>query len=186
MNDSLLDIVEETKVLGLIITPNLNWRSNTDNLIQKANKRLFLIRNLTKFPIPIKDLVTLYGQFIRTILEFNSNVWFSSITQEESDDLERVQKSVCKLLLNKSYTTYETALQILQLEDLKTRRLKIALKFAKGCLNVEQMKTLFNTKSENRYSLRNNDDFIIQHASRQRLFKSTIPTLQRMLNQTKS
>ena len=90
MNESMLEIVNETKVLGLIITPNLGWRKNTDSIVSKANKRMFIIRNLCQFPIPTKELVTLYGQFIRTMLEFNSNVWFSSITEEESEDLERV------------------------------------------------------------------------------------------------
>ena len=132
MNNSNLEIFEETKILGLIITPNLGWRRNTESLVTKENKRLFILRNLVQFPIPIKELVILYGQFIRTILEFNSNVWFSSITEEESDDLERVQKSVCKILLKNTYTCYEEALNILNLEDLKARRLKQALKFGRA------------------------------------------------------
>ena len=186
MNNSNLEIVEETKILGLIITPHLGWRRNTENLVTKANKRLFMLRNLVQFPIPIKELVILYGQFIRTILEFNSNVWFSSITEEESDDLERVQKSVCKILLKNRYTCYEEALNILKLEDLKARRLKQALKFGKGCLEIDQMKPLFLTKSDCTYNLRNQEYLNVQHASRQRLYKSTIPSLQRLMNQDKN
>ena len=129
--------------------------------------------------------MVLYSQLIRSILEFNSNVWFSSITEEESEDLERVQKSVCKILLKSRYTSYEEALNILQLEDLKTRRLKQALKFGKGCLEVDQMKKLFHQKSDCTYNLRNQENIDVQHASRQRLYKSTIPSLQRLMNQEK-
>ena len=185
MNNTTLETVDETKVLGLIITPNLSWRKNTDALISKANKRLFILRNLSKFPIPNNELVLLYGQFIRSILEFNSNVWFSSITEDESDDLERVQKTVCKMLLKDKYESYDEALNVLGLEKLKERRTKLAIKFGKGCLKIDQMKDMFSKNRENEYDLRNKEDFNVQHASRQRLYKSTIPTLQRLLNSQK-
>ena len=82
------------------------------------------------------------------MLEFNSNVWFSSITQEESDDLERVQKTVCKIILRERYTTYEEALQELDLQNLKNRRLNLAIKFGKGCLEIAQMQHWLSNKSQ--------------------------------------
>ena len=91
MNDDLLEIVEESTILGLIISNDLSWRKNTDNLVRKANMRMIIIRNLLEFPVPRKDLVLIYCQYIRVILEFNSNVWFSSITEDEAKDLERIQ-----------------------------------------------------------------------------------------------
>ena len=80
MNGTLLETVKEAKILGLILTDNLSWRKNTDNLISKANARMIIIRNLRKFPISTPELVNLYSQFIRSILEFNSSVWFSSLS----------------------------------------------------------------------------------------------------------
>ena len=156
------------------------------HIYSRANKRLFVIRNLRQFPIPMKELVTLYGQFIRSLLEFNSNVWFSSLTEEESEDLERVQKTVCKILLKEKYTTYQQALADLDIEDLKTRRLKIAIKFGKGCQNIDKMKHLFSKQDDKNYNLRNQDEINVQFASKQRLYKSTIPTLQRLLNTSKT
>ena len=119
---------------------------------------------------------------MRVILEFNSNVWFSSITEEESEDIERVQKPVCKMILKESYTTYEEALNLLNLQDLKSRRKKLAIKFGRGCLEIPQMKELF-TKSSNKHFLRNEGHIDIQYARTQRLFKSSIPTLQRLMNE---
>ena len=87
MEDKLLEIVKESTVLGLIIYSDLSWKKNTEKIISKANTSMILIRRLIRFPVEIKDLVMLYGQFIRSILEFNSNVWFSSITQEECNDI---------------------------------------------------------------------------------------------------
>ena len=133
MEDKLLEIVNESTVLGLVISSDLSWKKNTEKIISKANTRMIILRRLTQFPVETEDLVMLNGQFIRSILEFNSNVWFSSITQEESNDIESVQKTACKLILKTQYTTYEEALKTLKLESLESRRLKLARKFAQGC-----------------------------------------------------
>ena len=117
MNNELLEIVNQTTILGLILTNDLTWRKNTDHLVKKANFRMIILRNLIEFPVPIKNLVLIYSQFIRVILEFNSNVWFSSITKEESSDLERVQRNACKLILQNEYVGYQIALEKLNLES---------------------------------------------------------------------
>ena len=39
-NDNELEIVEETKLLGLIIRSDLSWSSNTEYMINRANKKL--------------------------------------------------------------------------------------------------------------------------------------------------
>ena len=81
-----------------------------------------------------------------SILEFDSNVPFSAITQDEIDDVERVQKTACKLILRNKYTDYKDALQTLNLDPLLgSRREKIALQFAKGCTKLETMNDLFQS-----------------------------------------
>ena len=182
MNNSLLETVSETKILGLILTHDLTWRRNTDNLVSKANARMIIIRKLIEFPIPSNELVNLYCIFIRSILEFNSSVWFSSITEEESNDLERVQKNVCKLILKSNYSDYNQALNQLKLQTLHERRKKLALKFANNCLENEEMKILFPKNSIDKHNLRKTEEFKVKFAYSKRLFDSSVPTLQRMLN----
>ena len=41
-----LKVVEELKLLGLVIQPDMKWGENTDDMVQKANKRMWIIRNL--------------------------------------------------------------------------------------------------------------------------------------------
>ena len=60
-------------------------------------------------------MVQIYISYIRSILEQSSTVWHSSLTQEDVDDLERVQKSAMRIILQEDYNTYEKALEILQL-----------------------------------------------------------------------
>ena len=182
MGGKLLETVNETTVLGLVISSDLTWKKNTENLCKKANARMIIIRKLIEFPIDNKDLVLLYGQFIRSILEFNSNVWFSSITEEESTDLEAVQKTACKLILNKNYTTYTKALELLNISTLKERRIRIATKFANGCKYIPVMQDLFVKPNQTKYDMRSKNACDVKFAASQRLFKSSVPTMQRLLN----
>ena len=121
MNYTFLKIVKETKILGLIVSDDFSWRKNTDNLVKKANARLIIIRKLIEFPVAVQDLVNLYCMYIRSILEFNCPVWFSSITEDEKSDLERVQKNACKLILKNTYSDYEQSLCTLKLDTLDQR-----------------------------------------------------------------
>ena len=129
LNNTLLEIVNETKILGLIISSDLSWHKNTENLVSKGYQRMLILRKLYEFSLPSEDLVKIYILYIRSILEFNSNVWFSSITQEEEDDLERVQRVACHIILNCEYENYSKSLITLKLENLKTRRSKTCTQF---------------------------------------------------------
>ena len=72
---------------------------------------------------------TIYFAYIRSILEQSSNVWHTSLTQENIQNLERVQKSVCKLILQDKYKDYESACSILDIQYLYSRRQKLFEKF---------------------------------------------------------
>ena len=58
------------------------------------------------------------------------------------NSLERVQKSALKVILGKKYTSYNSALNELNIDSLQDRRESLCLKFAKKCLKVT---TLYST-----------------------------------------
>ena len=99
-------------------------------MIIKANKRLWLIQRLKNLGAERTVLVDIFIKQIRSVLEFAAPVWQSSITQQEKDDIERVQKSFCRILLGNDYSTYDMALETLQLENLDRRRVYLSLNFA--------------------------------------------------------
>ena len=98
-NNTLLDTISETKLLGTIVSSDLTWHANTKLLTTKYFQSLIILRNLYKFNLPRDDLEQMY---IRSILEYNSPVWFSSITKEEENKLERVQKIACNIKLKEN------------------------------------------------------------------------------------
>ena len=54
-----------------------------------------ILRKLYEFYIPQEDLVQI---FTMSVLESNSNVWFSVITNEEKENLERLQMVACRII----------------------------------------------------------------------------------------
>ena len=47
--DGEMYIIEETKVLGTVITSVLKWSRNTEYLVKKANARMRLLHKMVEF-----------------------------------------------------------------------------------------------------------------------------------------
>ena len=138
-----IDIVSETKLLGVIITNDLKWSKNTNFLVKKAFSRMRLMHKISEFKAPISDMVTIYISFIRSLSEQACEVWHSSLTTDDSDDLERIQKVALKIMLAENYNSYEHALQTTNLEKLSVRREKLCLNFAHKCLKNQNTQDMF-------------------------------------------
>ena len=107
LEDQCLEIIQETKLLGCIISSVLKFHRNTQFMVKKAYARMTILHKLYSFNVPIQDLITIYKLYIRSLVEQNVAVWSSSITNEESEDIEKVQKVAIKIILKDKYTNYE-------------------------------------------------------------------------------
>ena len=85
-NGGQIDPIEDTKLLGTIITSNLKWAKTTAFLSQKANATMRLLHKLSEFSPPI-DLVTIYTSYFRSIMMQSCIVWPTGLTQDDSADL---------------------------------------------------------------------------------------------------
>ena len=122
INNSLLEIINETKLLGTMISSDLTWNAKTEMIIKKGFQRMIMLHKLYEFNVPDADLVNIYILFIRSVWEQSCAVWHYSITEEEVSDLERSQKVACKVILKGRYLSYDDALETLELQNLKERR----------------------------------------------------------------
>ena len=178
-----LEVVDEVKLLGVIITKDLKWEKNTKYLVKKANKKMRMLHIASKFTRNREHLKQIYKTFIRCNLEFSSNVWHSSLTQENREDLERVQKAALKVILKKDYTNYKDSLKLANLESLEKRRETMGLRFAKTCLNNQNFSKLFPLNSQRHVmKVRNPLKYLINKANTERYKCSSIPYMQRLLN----
>ena len=96
--------------------------------------RMQLLHRLIEIGVAKTDLVNIYVLFIRSLCEQSAVVWHSSLTEENRNNIERVQKTALKIILQNEYTTYEAALRKTDLMSLDERRKTLCLNFAKVCL----------------------------------------------------
>ena len=108
--------------------------------LAKANARMELLRRVADFDTPVEDMKTIYILFIRSILEQSATVWHSSLSIENAEDLERVQKSATRIMLKDSNLKYDTRLEKLGLETLTSRREILCLNFALKCTKNDELK----------------------------------------------
>ena len=155
---------------------------NTKLLVKRAYQRTIILTKLFEFDVPQADLINIYILFIRSVLEQSCVVWHSAITQEEESDLERVQKTCLRMILKHHYSTYEEALKTTELEALSERRQRLCLNFAENCVKNEKTSHMFPLNSSF-HNVRHHEKFFVQHANCDRLAKSAIPYLQRLLNE---
>ena len=127
-------------------------------------------------------MVNIYILFIRSVVEYACVVWHSSISSEECNNIERVQKTALRIILKSDYDNYPSALRLVSLTTLKERRKKLSLSFAKKCVKSESNADLF-PKVVKSVNTRQHEKYFVTPARTERLAKSTIPYLQRLLNE---
>ena len=179
-----IEMIEHTRLLGTVVQNNLSWDMNTKELIRKANACMELLRKVSSFSPGIEDLKTIYIMYVRSILEHSAPVWHSSLTKENKDDLERVQKTALKVILGGKFKTYKNALDLLDMQTLDERREQLCLNFAKRAAKHPKLMHLFpmNPKSH-QMNTRNVGKYKVQYAHTERLRKSAIIYMQNMLNE---
>ena len=175
-----VEIVDHYKSLGIILSNDLKWNLNTAKIVQRANMRMKILHTAAKFTSNISDLKIIYNQFIRSVLEYGSNVWHSGLTKQNRNDIERLQRGAVKIILKNNYETYSKALKLLNMDSLDLRRDKMNLSFAKKCLKIDNMKSLFPLK--NTRDTRKKSKFIVNKSKSERYKRSSIPVMQNLLN----
>ena len=138
-----LEVVEELKLLGVILTSNLSWQAQADYMCQRAYSRIWMLRRLKPLGASQEELVEVYITQIRCLLEFSVAVWNSGLTKVQVSQIERVQKCALAVILDKEYNHYNRALQIVGLKTLCERRKELCSKFATKALKNDKFTNWF-------------------------------------------
>ena len=142
-----------------------------------------ILRKLSSFNAPIKDMIVTYFLYIRSKLEQSCVIWHSTLSEEDSINLERVQKNALRNILKEKYDSYENARKILKIETLYERREKLLKIFGKKCLKLEQTNYLFPLNDRTHgMQTRKNEKYKVLHANTERFKNSAVPYIQRVLN----
>ena len=103
LNGKTIQRTESTKLVGVWLTTWLDWDKNTKEICKKAYSRMTMISKLKYVGVHVQDLITIYVLYIRSVLEYCSVLWHSTLTQSQSQSIERVQKTSLKIILEKNY-----------------------------------------------------------------------------------
>ena len=178
-----IETLDKMKLLGTTITSDLRWNENTSIIVKDSNKRMQFLHRAAKFTNNVWDLKKIYMLQVRSKLEQSAVVWHSSLTQKNSSDLERVQKSALKLILKEKYVDYKNALNVMKLDTLAVRREKLCLKFAKDCVRNEKLHDMFpKSRKSHLMDMRQNYKFVVKKARTERLQRSAVVNMQKLLN----
>ena len=143
INNQNLERIDVIKLLGIWISEDMSWSRNCQEICQKTYSRLSMITKLKYVGVCLEDLLDIYILFIRSVTEYCSVAFHSSLTQQQSDKLEKIQKTCLKLILGKMYVSYAAALEMCGLDSLSDRREKRCLDFSLKCLKHPKNKRLF-------------------------------------------
>ena len=102
-----------------------------------------LLQKVWSFGSTNEEMVQLWKTYCLSVLEQSCVVWSSGLTNENKMDLERTQKTFCKLVLEENYSTYYEALLTLRLQTLEERRKTLTLRFVKRSLSDGKLRDLF-------------------------------------------
>ena len=94
LGGELIETVSETKLLGTVITSDLNWKKNTQSLVKQSNKRMSFLHKASKFTRNVNDLKRIYMMQVRSKLERSAVLWHFGLSQKNRNNSERVQKKV--------------------------------------------------------------------------------------------
>ena len=120
MGNNLINVTEEEKDLGITITNNLNWRTQTAICVKKANRIIGMIKH-TFSHIDKEMFISLYSTLVRPQLEYCPQVW-SPYHMSDVKLLEDVQRRATKMVPELQHLSYNERLTSLKLYPLSDRR----------------------------------------------------------------
>ena len=134
-----IERVLQTKLLGYWFTHDMKTKKHVDHILSICYKRIWAVRKLKQSGVSDLDILHFYFMKIRSVLESNCVVYHPMLTQEESHDIERIQKIVLKIILDNRYVDYHQSCLLLNVQSLQLRRVKLSLGHLDfwGCLNFE-------------------------------------------------
>ena len=141
-----------------------------------------MITKLKYVGVSLEDLLDIYILFIRSVTEYCAVSFHSSLTAQQSDKLEKIQKTCLKVIMGEDYVDYRTALNYFGLQTLSERRLQRCLDFSLKCIKHPKNSRLFPQNSNFSDKLKSSKPFKVNFARTSTYQDSAIPFCQKLLN----
>ena len=92
-----VDIVKSYKYPGTLICNNLQSCENIQNIVKKANKRMYFVRKLRKIGVNVNILSNFYKSTVESILLFCIVCWYGNSKHHDRKILKKIVKTAKRL-----------------------------------------------------------------------------------------
>ena len=157
----------------------------TNSCVESAKGCMWSLFRFRDMGATREQLLNLWIQKGRSELEFASPVFFSRLTEDQNKQIEKIQRMALAIILQNDYKSYSSALNILSQKTLADRRQEAAIRFGEKCLVNPRHADMFirNDAVQEDVSRRNRKPLKEYFCRTERFFKSSIPTITRLLNE---
>ncbi len=165
--------IDSYKLLGILVDANLRWHKHVEFVCSKASQRLHYLKLLKRCGPSKDDLLYFYCTVIRSVLEYACPAWHTSLTEDESNLIECVQKRALAIIFG--YEDYYALCDRMSVLTLQNRRENLYLNFCRklfdssSCLNYLLPMTKSNIEI---HTLRQHSKYEIPFARTERFRKS--------------
>jgi hypothetical protein len=182
LDDKFLEVKDEMKILGVILTSDLRWDTNTEYICKKAYKNMWVLRRMKALKMDTFTILDYYIKEVRVHLELAVPVWHSGLTVKLSADIERVQRVAVSIVLGHTEFHYDRVCAFLGLQPLFIRRQLLCKRFAVKTASPHcRHSELFQIQKSGYDTRSNNYREHFCHTSR--FYNSALPYLTRTINQ---
>ena len=174
IENTAVESVKSAKLVGVTIQEDLKWNENTDTILKKAKKKLYFMKKLKSSGASSRDLKQFYASIVRAVCEYAAPAWATSITKQQRQKLEMIQKRAIHIIL--PTINYEDGLDMLQLETLDTRRDQLCrIFFSKIKNKKDKIHDVLPEVQSLKYNLRKQNEYPIPKCQTNRYKNSFVP-----------
>ena len=91
-NANLLNVIENSKLLGIQLTTDLRWAQHSSYLCNKAASKFWMLRRMKILKIDPSIIVDFFFKEVRSVCEMACQVFHSGLTKQQTQDIENIQK----------------------------------------------------------------------------------------------
>ena len=89
-----LQVVRQSKILGITLKDSLKWDSHVSNICNKARKKIWILRRMMNVGLSYELILDVYIKEVRSTLEDNSVIFHSGLTAKLPGKIENLQRNV--------------------------------------------------------------------------------------------
>jgi hypothetical protein len=177
INNDTLTQVNNTKVLGVVIDENINFKMHVQSVLSKSYSKLYILKVLTSHGVDLNSKLRFYKACILPTILYAIEAWYGFITESDRDRLEGFQNLALKMILNNSdLDTYSKRLykaDLVTVNDFYVKRSSNLFCKVMQQENGPLFSTLSPFYNENRRSTRGHSSSLFRFKARTKLYSQS-------------